>query len=168
MNWKVKKFTIIVLVFFMMCATTCTLCACPSGDIPPNGDEPQEDETPQEVDTMYITINGNKLEVTLENNATVKALVEVLQQGDLTYTADDYGGFEKVGHIGRSLPRNDTQITTQAGDVVLYLGNQICIMVGSNSWAYTRIGKINGHTATELKKLVGIGSGSAEVTLSLH
>lgn len=117
---------------------------------------------------MYVSINGNKLEVTLCDNAAVKALVELLEQGDLTYTASDYGGFEKVGSIGHSLPTSNQQIITEAGDVVLYLGNQICIMVGSNSWSYTRIGKINGYTAAELKRLVGIGNGSAEVTLSLR
>ena len=117
---------------------------------------------------MYITIYGNKLEVTLEDNSSVKALVELLKRGNITYTADDYGGFEKVGNIGHSLPTNNSQITTEAGDVILYQGNQICIMVGSNSWSYTRIGKINGYTVSQLKNLVGTGKGSAEVTLSLN
>ena len=116
---------------------------------------------------MYITIYGNKLEVTLESNSSVKALVELLKQGSITYTANDYGGFEKVGYIGHSLPDSDTTITTSAGDVILYQGNQICLMVGSNTWSYTRIGKINGYSASELKELIGIGKGNAEVTLSL-
>ena len=122
----------------------------------------------EEVTKMYITIYGNKLEVTLADNSSVKALVELLKQGDITYTADDYGGFEKVGSIGHSLPTNNSQITTEAGDVILYQGNQICIMVGSNSWSYTRIGKINGYSASQLKNLVGTGKGSTEVTLSLN
>ena len=122
----------------------------------------------EEITKMYITIYGNKLEVTLEDNSSVKALVELLKHGDITYTADDYGGFEKVGSIGHSLPTNNSQITTEAGDVILYQGNQICIMVGSNSWSYTRIGKINGYSVAELKNLVGNGRGSAEVTLSLN
>lgn len=126
--------------------------------------EPEQEEITQ----MYITIYGNKLEVTLENNSSVKALVELLQQGDITYTADDYGGFEKVGSIGHSLPTNNSQITTEAGDVILYQGSQICIMVGSNSWSYTRIGKIKGYSVSELKDLVGTGKGSTEVTLSLN
>ena len=122
----------------------------------------------EEITKMYITIYGNKLEVTLENNSSVKALVELLKQGNITYTADDYGGFEKVGSIGHSLPTNNSQITTEAGDVVLYQGSQICIMVGSNSWSYTRIGKINGYSTLELKNLIGTGKGSAKVMLSLN
>ncbi len=56
-----------------------------------------------------------------------------------------YGGFEQVGEIGTSLPRNDVQTTTSAGDIVLYSGNQIVIFYGNNSWAYTRLGHITDH-----------------------
>ena len=146
-------------------------CACdPKPNKGSGGNSQQEgpdSSQEQEITKMYITIYGNKLEVTLENNASVKALIELLKQGDITYTADDYGGFEKVGHIGHDLPHSDTRITTSAGDVILYLGNNICIMVGSNSWSYTRIGKIKGYTDAELRELVGTGKGSTQVTLSL-
>ena len=173
-----KKFALIILLV----ALTCIFCACPSQgnpEVPDNnvpeqektpdqGETPEQGDTPeQEVTKMYITIYGNKLEVTLAQNSSVKELVELLKQGNITYTASDYGGFEKVGYIGHSLTTNNSQITTEPGDVVLYQGNQICIMVGSNSWSYTRIGKINGYSTSELKKLIGTGKGSAEVTLSL-
>ena len=163
-----KKVAIIILIALL----TCLLSACPmeapdksGNNVPEQGDITNEQ---QEVNKMYITIYGNKLEVTLENNSSVKALVELLKQGNITYTADDYGGFEKVGSIGHTLPTNNSQITTEAGDVILYQGSQICIMVGSNSWSYTRIGKINGYSASQLKNLVGTGKGSTEVTLSLN
>lgn len=120
-----------------------------------------------DVTEMYIIINGNKLEVTLADNSSVDALVERLKQGDITYTADDYGGFEKVGSLGFDLPTNNSQITTQAGDVILYSGNQIVLFYGSNSWSYTRLGKINGYSATELQLLLGAGNGSTQVTLTL-
>ena len=121
----------------------------------------------EEITEMYITINGNKLKVTLEKNSSVKALIEILEKGDIVYTAHDYGGFEKVGSIGHNLPTNDTHITTEPGDVILYLGNQICLFVGSNSWDYTRIGKINGYTTDELRTLLGAGQGNVQVTISL-
>ena len=38
-----------------------------------------------------------------------------------------YGGFEQVGSLGISLPRNDVQTTTTAGDIVLYSGNQMVV-----------------------------------------
>lgn len=123
----------------------------------------------QEVVTkMYVTINGNKLEVTLAENSSVDALVEILKQGDITYTADDYGGFEKVGDIGHTLPQNNTQITTEAGDVILYQGCNICLYYGANSWNFTRIGKISGHSASEIRSLLGAGNGSIQVTVSLN
>ena len=79
---------------------------------------------------MYLYINGNKLEVTLAKNASADALIEILKKGDITYTADDYGGFEKVGSLGHTLPRTDEPIKTSAGDVVLYQGNSLCLYYG--------------------------------------
>ena len=136
---------------------------------PPETTTPTETENPnqEEITTMYITVNGNKLEVTLAKNKAVDALIEKLRSGDITYTASDYGGFEKVGGLGFSLPRSDASTVTQAGDVVLYSGNQIVIFYGSNSWSYTRLGKIN-KTADELRVLLGAGSGDVQVTLSLN
>ena len=116
---------------------------------------------------MYVTINGNKLEVTLAENSSVDALVEILKQGDITYTANDYGNFEKVGDIGYTLPQNNTQITTEVGDVILYQGRSICLYYDTNSWNFTRIGKINGYSASEMRSLLGAGNGSVQVTLSL-
>ena len=81
---------------------------------------------------LYITIDGKTLSVELVDNVATQTLVAVLQEGDITYEAHDYGGFEKVGALGRSLPTNDTQTTTQAGDVILYSGNQIVLFYGSN------------------------------------
>ena len=91
---------------------------------------------------LYITIDGKTLSVELVDNVATQTLVAALQEGDITYEAHDYGGFEKVGALGRSLPTNDTQTTTQAGDVILYSGNQIVLFYGSNSWSYTRLGRI--------------------------
>ena len=168
-----KKVAIALLLIMVLCI----FCACdpkpnkggPSGNNSQQGVIPDDNlQNEQEITKMYITIYGNRLEVTLENNSSVKALVELLKQGNITYTADDYGGFEKVGYIGHNLPHSDTRITTSAGDVILYQGNQICLMVGSNTYSYTRIGKIQGYTASQLKELIGTGKGSAEVTLSLE
>lgn len=58
----------------------------------------------------------------------------------------DYAGFEKVGPLGESLTTSDKQTTTECGDIVLYNGNNIVMFYGSNSWSYTRIGKIEDLT----------------------
>ena len=119
------------------------------------------------MEKMYITIDGKSLPVSLVDNAATQTLVAALQEGDITYEAHDYGGFEKVGALGRSLPTNDTQTTTQAGDVILYSGNQIVLFYGSNSWSYTRLGRIQYSSQSELESFLKAGQGNISVTLSL-
>lgn len=116
---------------------------------------------------LYITIDGKTLSVELVDNAATQTLVAALKEGDITYEAHDYGGFEKVGALGRSLPTNDTQTTTQAGDVILYSGNQIVLFYGSNSWSYTRLGRMEYSSQAELESFLKAGQGNVMVKLSL-
>ena len=159
------------LVLFSACASTSFKDGggAVGGQIttPDGGKTPGDNDDGMEITAMYVYVNGNKLEVALASNSSVDALVALLKEGDITYTANDYGGFEKVGAIGHNLPQNNTQINTQAGDVILYQGNQICLYYGNNSWNFTRIGKINGYTASQIGTLLGAGNGSVQVTLSL-
>ena len=115
--------------------------------------------------TMNLTVNNRTMKVSLADNAATEALLARLKEGSVTYTANDYGGFEKVGALGFSLPTNDTYITTEPGDIMLYTGNQLCIFFDSNSWEYTRIGKIEGMTQQQLKE--AFGSGNVSITLSI-
>ena len=94
----------------------------------------------QNVLSLYM--DGNELPITWEDNASVDALKE-LATSELTIQMSMYGGFEQVGPLGKNLPRDDKQTTTDYGDIVLYSGNQIVIFYGSNSWSYTRLGHIN-------------------------
>jgi hypothetical protein len=119
------------------------------------------------MEKIYITIDGKSLPVSLVDNAATQTLVATLQEGDITYEAHDYGGFEKVGALGRSLPTSDTQTTTQAGDVILYSSNQIVLFYGSNSWSYTRLGRIQYSSQSELESFLKAGQGNISVTLSL-
>jgi flavodoxin len=123
-----------------------------------------EDTMPVEI---KITVSGKSLPVKIEDNVATKALVAALREASITYEAHDYGGFEKVGGIGRTLPSGDSQITTQPGDVILYASDQIVLFYGSNSWSYTRIGKIQYGTLDELKNFLQAGKGKISVTLSL-
>ena len=116
---------------------------------------------------MYITIDNKTLSVELVDNAATQTLLTALQEGDITYEAHDYGGFEKVGALGRSLPTSDTQTTTQAGDVILYSGNQIVLFYGSNSWSYTRLGRMEYSSQAELESFLKAGQGNVTVKLSL-
>lgn len=115
---------------------------------------------------IEIEVNGHTLTATLEDNSSAQALLELLNEGPITIEMQDYGNFEKVGSLGTTLPRNDEQITTQAGDLILYQGNQLTIYYDTNSWNFTRLGKIDNITQRELKEILGTGSVTA--TLSLY
>ena len=119
-------------------------------------------------ETLYITIGEETHTVTLEDNVGTRALVAALQTDNITYVAHDYGNFEKVGYVGQSFPTADHQITTAAGDLVLYNGDNICIFYGSNSWSYTRIGKLDNLSADEVRRFVKAGEGEVAITLSLQ
>lgn len=89
-----------------------------------------------------MKIDDTIIDITWENNDSVNELKEYAKDG-LTIEMHQYGGFEQVGSIGKTITRSDSQITTIPGDVVLYSGNQIVIFYGSNSWSYTKLGHIN-------------------------
>lgn len=130
-----------------------------------SNDEIKAQTTTSEM-KLYITIDGKTLPVILVENEATRTLVAALQESPITYEADDYGGFEKVGALGRSLPTSNQQITTEAGDVILYSGNQIVLFYGSNTWSYTRLGRIQYTTLDELKSFLKAGQGRISVTLS--
>ena len=104
--------------------------------------------------TLNLQIGGQAVTVSWENNKTVEALRKLAAQAPLTIKMSRYGGFEQVGSLGTSLPRSDKQLTTEAGDIVLYSGNQLVVFYGSNSWAYTRLGRITGKNSAELAQLL--------------
>ena len=117
------------------------------------------------AEKMQMFINGQPVNVEWDNNNSVQALKQLAASNKLTIQMSMYGGFEQVGSIGTSLPREDVQTTTKAGDIVLYSGNQIVVFYGSNSWAYTRLGHITDKTADELTEL--LGNGNVTLTLSM-
>ncbi len=121
----------------------------------------------QTLNKMHITIDGQTQSVTLTPNVATKALVEKLQQSPITMTLASSGGFEIWGALGFSLPTSNQQTTAQPGDVVLYNGSNICLFYGSNSWSYTRLGKIDGLTESELRTFLKAGESHINVTLSL-
>ena len=120
----------------------------------------------ESTNQMILTMNGQELTATLSDNSSAEALKELLADGPLTITMNDYANMEKVGDIGTALPTNDKQITTEAGDLILYLGRSFVIYYAPNSWNFTRLGKINDITAQELKSI--LGDGDVDITLSLQ
>ena len=116
------------------------------------------------VANMNVQVGDVVFSATLEENEAVSGLVQMMRESPVVIQMSDYSGFEKVGPLGTSLPVNNSQTTTQAGDIVLYNGNQIVIFYGSNSWSYTRLGHIDDLTGWE----ESLGSGDVKVTFSLE
>ena len=113
---------------------------------------------------MNMRIRDTVVSVEWEENESVDALRElVAKEGEITVPLSKYGGFEQVGSLGTALPRADVQTTTQAGDIVLYAGDRIVVFYGSNTWAYTRLGRITDRTAEQMKELLG----SDDVTITI-
>ena len=119
------------------------------------------------MDKMYITIDGATQSATLEDNAAARALVERLRQSPVTVALNSSGGFEIWGALGFALPTSDQQMTTQPGDIVLYNGSNVCLFYGENSWSYTRLGRIEGLTESELRTFLKAGENGIGVTLSM-
>lgn len=126
----------------------------------------QAAEVSEGTDGMfYAHVNGSVLPILAADNSSADAFLDLLKAGDVTIDMHDYGSFEKVGSLGTTLSRNDEQITTEPGDVILYQGNQVTIYYDVNSWDFTRLGKVQGLSQAELKEI--LGAGNATVTFSL-
>ena len=117
--------------------------------------------------TIRLTIEGGRtFTATLVDNSSTQALKEQLAKGNITVEMEDYANMEKVGSLGIRLPRNDRQTTTGPGDLILYQGHNLVIYYDTNSWNFTRLGKIDNASQADLK--AALGKGGVTVTLSLE
>ena len=115
---------------------------------------------------LKIHVNDTTFTATLEENSSAKAFAEFLTQGDMTLDMHDYGSFEKVADLPRSFPRNDKQIDTDAGDIILYQGNSITIYYDKNSWDFTRLARIDNVNKKRLQQI--LGKGNVKATFSVE
>lgn len=163
----------ISVALLIVCALAAVLSGCGDSSQTENetqvGTEPAGQESAGQNDKeetamdrkMTVEVGGSQFTATLEDN---EAVVQMMEENPVTIQMSDYAGFEKVGSLGASLPTSNSQTTTQAGDIVLYQGNQIVIFYGSNSWSYTRLGRIDDLTGWES----ALGNGDVTVTFSLE
>lgn len=155
---KLFKFICICLIVLMQGCKSTETAENSSADT-----EPKQEETMMEKE-LKMRIGETEVQVTWEENESVQALKELVKDKQLSIQMSMYGGFEQVGSIGTSLPRNDRQTTTNSGDIVLYSGNQVVVFYGSNSWAYTRLGHITNKNQNEMRDLLSNG----DVTITFY
>ncbi len=124
----------------------------------------EKDEREEETMALQMTIGDTQVSVLWEENAAVRALEELCRTQPKSIRMSMYGGFEQVGSIGASLPTDNEHITTAAGDIVLYSGDQMVVFYGSNTWSYTRLGHITDQSEEALREL--LSNGDTTITLS--
>ena len=96
------------------------------------------------MDKMYVTINGKKLEIQLENNPTAAAFLKMLP---LELTMNDLNSNEKYVYLDKTLPTDSYNPgRVEAGDVMLFGDNCLVIFYESfdTEYSYTKIGYIDG------------------------
>ncbi len=130
----------------------------------PAPSQPGYTERQEAVEMKWsVQAGGRAFTVIPENNDAAEALTKMLREAPLTIQMSDYAGFEKTGPLGASLPASDSQTTAQAGDIMLYRGNQIVLFYGSNSWSYTRLGRVDDLTGWKDT----LGGGDVTVSFSI-
>lgn len=168
--------------FALLAVLTVLLAGCSRNSVEPEDVIPEEEQADanhtEEMEStadgkvesgenrMYITVGNTTMTMTLADNASAEAFRELASSGPFTVETSNYGGFEQVGSLEKSLPVDDEQITTEPGDVMLYQGNSVTIFYGTNSWSYTRLGKIADMNQEELLEV--FGNGDVTVTFSLE
>ena len=124
-----------------------------------------EESEKENESKLQIEVNGYTLIAALADNSSAQAFAEIIKDEPMILELNEYGSFEKVGALPQSILTNDESITTEPGDIMLYQGNQITIFYGTNSWSYTKLGRIDNTSPEELKKI--LGENGVTVTFSL-
>ena len=155
-----------LLLVFFSCSGCGSAAETPVSSVSQSS-ETLSDSSQEETETMLkIQIGDNYFTASLANNTTVDAFKELLADGPLTLNMSDYAGMEKGVDLGVTLPQNNRQMNTVAGDIILYQGRTFVIYYDTNSWSLTPIGKIQNTDADTLRK--ALGTGDVTVTLSLE
>ena len=159
-----RNFILIALFFLVACSDAASHSSQPEVQTPKSSanSSAQTEATVK----LKIHVNDTAFTATFEENSSAKAFAEFLAQGDLTLDMHDYGSFEKVADLPRSFPRNDKQIDTDAGDIILYQGNSITIYYDKNSWNFTRLARIDNVNKKRLKEI--LGKGNVKATFSVE
>lgn len=125
-----------------------------------------EGQMEQEEKKLMLSVNESPLNVNWENNKSVDELIAYAKNENIIVDTTLYGGFEQVGSLPQDFSRNDVQMTTEPGDIVLYSGNQLVAFFGSNSWSYTKLGHIEGLSEQELSELLEADSAVIEIKIN--
>ena len=91
---------------------------------------------------MWMSVGTQRFAVTLEDNPTARAFVQLLP---LTLEMAELNGNEKHGRLPRSLPVDAMRPgTIHTGDVLLYGNDTLVVFYQTfrSSYSYTRMGRL--------------------------
>lgn len=125
-------------------------------------EEIDKNELVTEEANMKLFINNDEIPVIWEQNTSVYELMDEVEKGEIVVDMSMYGGNEQVGSLGKRYSSNDKQTITHNGDIVLYSSSNLVVFYGSNSWAYTRLGKMDLSDAEITKRL---SNGDVTITI---
>ena len=116
-----------------------------------------------EESEMKLFINNVEVSVIWEENDSVAELMEDASKGDIIISMSMYSDFEQVGSLGKKYHSDDKQMTVHNGDIVLYNSSNIVLFYGSNTWAYTKLGKMN---LSEQELIDLLSNGNVKIKIS--
>ena len=87
-----------------------------------------------EKEYMKLYFNDTEISVIWEDNQTVQELMEEAGKGDIVVQMSMYSDSEQVGSLEKSYTKNDEQITTHSGDIVLLQGNRQLQACRDDKW----------------------------------
>ncbi len=158
-----KRKIFVLIICFICCALMVSFTACQEKETETTtpAEEPIVEEVHGEM-KMNVQVGDHTFTATLEDNEAADELIAMMEDGPVSINMSDYSGFEKVGALGTSLTTSDSQMTASSGDIVLYNENNIVIFYGSNSWSYTKLGRIDDLTGWR----EALGDGDITVTFT--
>ena len=157
---KIPIPTLITIIASVIFTTILTINKSPNIDPNLNQETSTTDseEKENEMAKIYVKINDEKLEMSLEENSTTSALAKLLP---LDITMNDLNKNEKYAYLDDSLPTNTySPKRIEAGDVMLFGDNCLVVFYKSfdTNYDYTKIGHINN--------LPELGDGSISIYFS--
>lgn len=167
MNKNIKRFLCLCfLVMLIGCSSQQEKISHTAQDMTSeNGVSNEEEKTlEEEHEIMKLFINDIFVPVDWLDNDSTREIQADLEQGDIHVELSMYSNNEQVGSLPKKYTNHDEQTTTQNGDIVLYRSSDIVLFYGSNTWSYTRLGKMqlssqevidllsNGDVSITLKK----------------
>lgn len=112
---------------------------------------------------MWMTIGTQRFAVTLDDNPTARAFVQLLPA---TFDMTELNGNEKYAQLPRRLPTNPAQLgAIRPGDVLLYGNDTLVVFYEGfhSSFSYTRIGRIEAGAGLSR----ALGPGNQRVTFAV-